>query len=266
MKKISSLFVVLLFLAGMNVINAQQSVTAPQGNHKTVTEKHEKPVEAITQPVVTKGKSEVKQTQKPQSTTAAPVHNTKVSPTARTGEQQVITKSGQTVAGQAEAAQPKSSAIDYMKKEVYPVMRTERLKMEKALSADDKAKLVNLRQAYKEARGSSELISEADFSSHATMDKDQAAKIGDIRRQVMTIGSNYSQQLNEAMTVINGKKNEWKSGLEKASGVPAKTVAPSNTKGKPGVASERNPIDVVSNPFIFLLWDAELPATVKKSR
>lgn len=266
MKKISSLFVVLLFLAGMNVVNAQQSATTPQGNKKTVTEKHEKPVEATTQPVVTKGQSDVKQSQKPSSSTAAPVQNTKTSPTSKTAEQQVITKSGQAVTGKTEAAQPKSSAIDYMKKEVYPVMRTERLKMEKALSADDKAKLVKLRQAYKEARGSSELISEEDFNSHANMDKDQAAKIGDIRRQVMTIGSNYSQQLNEAMTVINGKKNEWKSGLEKASGVPSKTEAPVNTKGKPGVASERNPIDVVSNPFIFLLWDAEMPATVKKSR
>jgi hypothetical protein len=173
---------------------------------------------------------------------------------------QVISKSGQEGAAKSSAV-----SLEYMKKEVYPVMRAERTKLDKAMSKEDRDKLNQLREEYKKERKTTELFTEADLNMSAeTMGKSNTSRMNDIRRQVLAIGNNYPKEMKESMNVLDGKKDGWKTGLAEASGNTMKSSTPSQIHGKPGAALDRNPIDLVTNPFLFLLWDAELPAATKK--
>ncbi|MDP3461667.1 MAG: hypothetical protein Q8S18_02645 [Bacteroidales bacterium] len=260
MKLITYLAIAFL-VAGSQHVVAQNSVTAPVQQKKPELQKKEGAQDKKVKTISGNETGAVKKVDG-QSTGAVKSGTTITRSGNDKSQGQVISKSGQEGAVNASA-----STIDYLKKEVYPTMKSERTKLDKAMSADDKAKLNRLREDYKKLRGTSELFTEADLTtSPETMDKNKASQLGDIRRQVLAIGNNYPSQMKEYNEVINGKKDQWKAGLAQAAGTTAKTTGPSmvNVKGSPGAASDRNPIDVITNPFIFLLWDAEMPAGTKK--
>ncbi len=257
MKKI--IYVMLaLALAGTYSVHAQNSVAQPV---KKKSQEMQSKEQAQDKAAPGKVKGQMKKAETPQ-TGAVKESNSATAVTPSDNKKgQVISKSGQ----QETAAKSSAASIEYMKKEVYPVMKAERTKLDKAMSKEDKDKLNQLREEYKKERGTTELFTESDLNMTAeTMAKSNTPRMNDIRRQVLAIGSNYPKEMKESMNVIEGKKAGWKTGLAEAGGNTMKSGTPSQIHGKPGAALDRNPIDVVTNPFLFLLWDAEMPAAAKK--
>jgi hypothetical protein len=258
MKRIAYL-ILALALTGMYSANAQNAVTQPVKQKKQEVQGKQE-----SQDKVSPGKNtgSMKKAETPKTGQVKEQNATTAVQPSDKKSGQVISKSGQ------EGAVKKSEvSLEYMKKEVYPVMKAERTKLDKAMSSEDREKLNQLREEYKKERGTTELFTESDLNMTAeTLAKSNTPRMSDIRRQVLAIGNNYPKEMKESTAVLNGKKDEWKTGLAEASGNTMKSSTPSQIHGKPGAALDRNPIDIVTNPFLFLLWDAELPAAAKKGK
>jgi hypothetical protein len=256
MKRIAYLIVAFVFI-GMNAAIAQNTVTQPVKQKKQEVQGKQESQDKV---LPGKNSGSMKKAETPKTGIVKEQNSaTAVQPSDKNSGQ-VISKSGQEGAAKSSAV-----SLEYMKKEVYPVMRAERTKLDKAMSKEDRDKLNQLREEYKKERKTTELFTEADLNMSAeTMGKSNTSRMNDIRRQVLAIGNNYPKEMKESMNVLDGKKDGWKTGLAEASGNTMKSSTPSQIHGKPGAALDRNPIDLVTNPFLFLLWDAELPAATKK--